>query len=239
MGRAYCSGVALMVRTLEETVEWSCLWQRGPDAVSYAQGQLTQDVGTPSAHDRTALLEPDGTVIVAGLLRVTEEAVGVVVPREHLDTALARLRRFRLRARVEFIVEDVAQSPWPRWIDLVRDLWPGPLELAGALSPASYGASFVSRAVSLTKGCYTGQELVARLDARGARVPFRMVRVGVADPDVLEELDASLRRGPAGPTGLTTVVATPSGAEALGFAHRSWTVPETMAESVLDTTSAG
>ncbi len=36
-------------------------------------------------------------------------------------------------------------------------------------------AGLVPRAASLTKGCYTGQELVARLDARGNRVP-RLLR---------------------------------------------------------------
>jgi len=35
----------------------------------------------------------------------------------------------------------------------------------------------VERAVSFTKGCYTGQELVARLDARGAHVARRLVGV--------------------------------------------------------------
>jgi folate-binding protein YgfZ len=32
----------------------------------------------------------------------------------------------------------------------------------------------VDRTVSFTKGCFTGQELVARLDARGSNVPWRM-----------------------------------------------------------------
>ena len=36
-------------------------------------------------------------------------------------------------------------------------------------------AGLVDRSVSFTKGCYTGQELVARLDARGNNVPRRLV----------------------------------------------------------------
>ncbi len=39
----------------------------------------------------------------------------------------------------------------------------------------------VERSVSFTKGCYTGQELVARLDARGNRVARRLVGVVVPD----------------------------------------------------------
>jgi folate-binding protein YgfZ len=45
-------------------------------------------------------------------------------------------------------------------------------------------AGLVERTVSFTKGCYTGQELVARLDARGNNVPRRLVGVvGGGDPD--------------------------------------------------------
>jgi folate-binding protein YgfZ len=45
-------------------------------------------------------------------------------------------------------------------------------------------AGLVDRSVSFTKGCYTGQELVARLDARGNNVPRRLVGVvSVADGD--------------------------------------------------------
>ncbi len=43
-------------------------------------------------------------------------------------------------------------------------------------------AGLLERTVSFTKGCYTGQELIARLDARGNNVPRRLVGViGGAD----------------------------------------------------------
>jgi folate-binding protein YgfZ len=43
-------------------------------------------------------------------------------------------------------------------------------------------AGLVERSVSFTKGCYTGQELIARLDSRGNNVPRRLVGV-VGGPD--------------------------------------------------------
>lgn len=49
--------------------------------------------------------------------------------------------------------------------------------------PAEVGV--VERAVSFTKGCYTGQELVARIDSRGGNVPRRLrglVVLGDASP---------------------------------------------------------
>ena len=51
-------------------------------------------------------------------------------------------------------------------------------ELTEDTIPAEAG--IVREAVSFTKGCYTGQELVARIDSRGGHVPrlLRHVRVG-------------------------------------------------------------
>ncbi len=46
-------------------------------------------------------------------------------------------------------------------------------ELTAKTIPAETG--LVERTVSFTKGCYTGQELVARIDARGSNVPRRLV----------------------------------------------------------------
>lgn len=55
-------------------------------------------------------------------------------------------------------------------------------ELTDKTIPAEAGV--VERSVSFTKGCYTGQELVARLDARGNNVPRRLVGVvGGSDPE--------------------------------------------------------
>jgi folate-binding protein YgfZ len=51
--------------------------------------------------------------------------------------------------------------------------------------PAEAGAWVIETAVSFTKGCYTGQELVARIDSRGGNVPrpLRVLRLeGRAEP---------------------------------------------------------
>jgi folate-binding protein YgfZ len=53
-------------------------------------------------------------------------------------------------------------------------------ELTEKTIPQEAG-SLVEHAVSFTKGCYTGQELVARLEARGANVARRLRGV-VLDP---------------------------------------------------------
>ena len=49
-------------------------------------------------------------------------------------------------------------------------------ELTPDTIPGEAGGELMARSVSFTKGCYTGQELVARIDSRGGNVP-RPVRV--------------------------------------------------------------
>lgn len=48
--------------------------------------------------------------------------------------------------------------------------------------PATVGQWVIDASVSFTKGCYTGQELVARIDSRGGNVPRRLVGVVVDGP---------------------------------------------------------
>jgi folate-binding protein YgfZ len=63
-------------------------------------------------------------------------------------------------------------------------------EITAATIPAEAGVT--ERSVSFTKGCYTGQELVARIDSRGGNVPHhvRGMRVeGTATPGDRVEYD--------------------------------------------------
>ena len=55
-------------------------------------------------------------------------------------------------------------------------------ELTERTIPAEAGQWVIDRSVSFTKGCYTGQELVARIDSRGGNVP-RHLRGIVIDAD--------------------------------------------------------
>jgi folate-binding protein YgfZ len=61
-------------------------------------------------------------------------------------------------------------------------------ELTEATIPAEGGQWLIDASVSFTKGCYTGQELVARIDSRGGNVP-RPVRGLVIDGDGDDAVD--------------------------------------------------
>lgn len=54
-------------------------------------------------------------------------------------------------------------------------------ELGPETIPAEAGAWLIDASVSFTKGCYTGQELVARVDSRGSNTPRKLRLVRAAD----------------------------------------------------------
>jgi folate-binding protein YgfZ len=100
----------------------------------------------------------------------------------------------------------------------------------------------VDRAVSFTKGCFTGQELVARLNSRGSKVARRLCGVILASGAGVDERDEGVRTAGAGLGGasvftadgehevghLTSVAWSPrsEGIVALATLHRRVTPPE-------------
>ncbi len=211
-------------------LDFGVLRARGPDAISFLQGQLSNDA-TRLQHGHWQLSgyhTPQGRAIA--LLRLTllaPDDVLAVLPRELVVPVLARLKRFVLRAKVQ-ITDDSAHwqvlgfhgaapalpagavgAPYGRARQLV--LTPGALELepaalAGTLQdwvacdieeglPQVYLATseaFVAQmlnldvtgGIALDKGCYTGQEIIARAHYRG-QVKRRMQRFVSATPCTL------------------------------------------------------
>lgn len=88
-------------------------------------------------------------------------------------------------------------------------------------------AGLVERAVSFTKGCYTGQELVARLDARGNRVARRLLGVVVDDGDGAPSAGDVLVVGDREVGRLTSVAWSPTLGRpvALAYVHRTLQAP--------------
>jgi folate-binding protein YgfZ len=199
----------------------------GPEALTYLQGQLSQDVVDDfdvGATTWSFVLQPAGKV--DAWVRVTRtggDEVVIDVDGGHGEALIARLRRFLLRTKA-----DVDPLDWacvavrgPGAVAAARDAaseagaelavpagWPGaegadllgpgvrpPVGLPGAdleayealrirsgvpamgaelterTIPAEVGQWVVDASVSFTKGCFTGQELVARIDSRGGHVP--------------------------------------------------------------------
>jgi folate-binding Fe-S cluster repair protein YgfZ len=203
----------------DDPFTWSRILVRGPQSETFLQGQLSQDVAhVQGAYVPSLLLSPTSDVLSTCWIGALDDGFELLVAREVADVALTRLKQFHLRVDCTLSVEEVASGPFNSVAEQVRRGEPGPHEFLG-LVPQVYGRSFVERTVSFTKGCFTGQELVGRLDARGSSVPWRYVRASGPSLDVIEA--ALVAKGPEGPKGVSTAVHYDGGIHVLGFIHRS------------------
>lgn len=92
-------------------------------------------------------------------------------------------------------------------------------EISETVIPAELGQWLVDASVSFTKGCFTGQELVARIDSRGGNVARRL-RGLVLDAPVSPGAEVVVGDGVVGT--VTSVAVSPTlGPVALAFVHRS------------------
>lgn len=174
----------------------------GPDAVRFLQGQLSNDVTRLSA-DRPLLAgfhNPQGRAIA--LLRLVwlgPDSILAILPHELVSPVAARLSKFVLRAKVR-IVDD---STHAALIDYARldSNRSRALSIAAGL-PQVYAATseaFVAQmlnldvlgAIAFDKGCYTGQEIIARAHYRG-KVKRRMQRFVTREAAQLAAGDAGM-----------------------------------------------
>lgn len=84
---------------------------RGPDAVSFLQAQLTQDVTQVSATHSplAAWCDPRGRVIVILRLVRLDDGIGLILPASLAEPVLRELGKYRFRAKVEL---DAADAAW-------------------------------------------------------------------------------------------------------------------------------
>jgi folate-binding protein YgfZ len=180
--------------------ELATLRIRGADALAFLQGQLSNDTRV-LARDRLSyagLHSPQGRVLA--LLRLAAPApddVIALLPAALAETTIATLRRFVLRARVSMAVQAASElaaellvaSAAPTAADHAPGRSAHARDVAAGL-PQVYAATsgvFVAQmlnldcigAISFSKGCYTGQEVIARAHYRG-KVKRRMQRFATA-----------------------------------------------------------
>jgi tRNA-modifying protein YgfZ len=160
----------------------------GPDAARFLQGQLSCDVLALQQGTTTlaGLHNPQGRVLaVLHLKCIAPDQFDACLPAELVDSITAQLRRFVLRAKVVLArADDIA---------LPESLQSAPARIAAGM-PTVFAATsghFVAQmlnldtlgAISFSKGCYTGQEIVARTHYKG-RVKRRMQQLVLGGGDV-------------------------------------------------------
>ncbi len=147
---------------------YSKLVVNGADALEFLQGQLTIDLQKPGVGDsqRAGWCNPKGRVICLFDVSATDEGFSLRLPTELADDVLKRLTMFRFRSKVDFELQASAdESHLPeRLRDGVAEIWKAQSE---KFTPHMLNLDLIG-AIDFEKGCYTGQEIVARTHYRGA-----------------------------------------------------------------------
>jgi folate-binding protein YgfZ len=193
---------------------------RGPDAATYLQSQVSQDLRPLQVGQSawTFLLQPTGKVdVLARVWRTGEDTFVLDTDAGFGDAMVARINRFKIRVKAEVAAlpwrciavrgvptADGELVAWGQGYDLLGDdieppadvaegsaddllaarvaaVWPamGAEIVPGETIPAETGIT--DRAVSFTKGCYPGQELVERMDSRAVTAPKLLRHVTAAE----------------------------------------------------------
>jgi folate-binding protein YgfZ len=148
----------------------------GADAFDFLQAQLSNDLRRleESPELLAAWCNPKGRVICIMRVRRSDGGYVLLLPAELADAVLKRLTLFRFRSKVTF--EPAQASPADLGIEgdtgdwLLGNLKAGRPEIWQAQSeeftPHMLNLDLLG-AVSFDKGCYPGQEIVARTHYRG------------------------------------------------------------------------
>jgi tRNA-modifying protein YgfZ len=157
----------------------------GPDALTYLHSQIAQDVRGlgVGASAWTLVLEPSGKVeSLARVTRTGDDRFDFDTDAGFGEALAARLNRFKIRVEAEITVVPAASAAPSDEHEAARVAagWPrmGAEIVPGQTIPAVTGV--VPVAVNFTKGCYPGQELVERMDSRGADAPMSLRIVDLA-----------------------------------------------------------
>ena len=140
----------------------------GADAFEFLQGQVSNDLRRLETEGEVLATwcNPKGRVIWFGTVRSIEGGFALSAPAETAADIVRRLTVFRFRSKVVFEIVDEGATVDPGF--LVRNgyafIGPGQVE---QFTPHMLNLDLLD-AISFDKGCYTGQEIVARTHYKGA-----------------------------------------------------------------------
>ena len=140
----------------------------GEDAFEFLQGQMTNDLGRLQTESEilSAWCSSKGRVIWFGTIRKIESGFALSAPTDTAEEIVRRLLVFKFRAKVDLatVAEGVTVDPG----FLVQSGYPFiGAEQMEQFTPHMLNLDLLD-AISFDKGCYTGQEIVARTHYKGA-----------------------------------------------------------------------
>ncbi len=155
----------------------------GDDAFEFLQAQLTNDLKRleSEAEILAAWCNPKGRVIWFGTVQKSGPGFVLSAPSETAEEIVRRLTLFRFRSRVEFAIGEGGTVD-PAFLIENGYVYIG-REQAEKFTPHMLNLDLID-AVSFDKGCFPGQEIVARTQYRGAtkRRLFRFESAESASP---------------------------------------------------------
>jgi folate-binding protein YgfZ len=173
------------------TTSLGTLLVSGADARSFLQGQLSADIDalTPARAMLASCNSAQGRVQAVLWTVERSDGIALLLPASLIERTAARLRKYVLRSKVK-----VEQVPAGADLDESHPYRERDWRLAGIRAglpqvyPETY-ETFVAQMLNLDllggvnfeKGCYTGQEIIARTHFRGA-IKRRMFRFECAVP---------------------------------------------------------
>jgi folate-binding protein YgfZ len=162
----------------------------GPDAISFLHGQCTQDLRSLAVGDatRAAILSSQGRILALPWVRRTAEGLRCLLPADLVDALQQHLARYVLRAKVtlsraDVMAPDLIAPRQARAASTASDWDVAGIECGIPEVVATSSGEWIPQmlnldllgAVSFEKGCYTGQEIVARTQHLG-RIKRRLFR---------------------------------------------------------------
>ena len=169
-------------------IPYSTISVTGTDAFDFLQAQLAADLTDLPVSGLAAWCNPKGRVICLFRAHQAEHGFDLALPAELADDAVRRLTMFRFRSKVDFETRDAdadrlgITGSYDEW--RLANLRAGVPEILAPQSeeftPHMLNLDLLG-AVSVNKGCYPGQEIVARTHFRGA-TKRRMLRFASTAP---------------------------------------------------------
>ena len=239
--------VAVLGGTATATFVRDVIVAEGVDTVKFLHSQLSQDLVSMAVGETkwSFLLQPTGKLVaLIRVVRSAENTVELDTDAGHGEAVVEALARFKIRTKCELTLRPGVEHA-ASWSERLPVLVEGEGTFGGAVSDVCAivrgfprwgrelhdstipnATGLVDRAASFTKGCYTGQELVERIDSRGGNVPRRLVGLVLAGlPDeVGDDTGLLLDGSPAGD--LTSICTDPRTGATVGLAYVSRSVDE-------------
>jgi len=162
---------------MEATQPFATVRVRGPEAISFVQSLTCNDVvALPVGSSAwNGLCSPKGRLLALfWVAKVSDDELTLTIDPESAEFLLTQLTRYRFRRKVDLALGEPVAGP--DWATFVANGWPWILPANREVFLPQWVNLDLLGGVSFTKGCYPGQEVVARTRYLG-EVKRRMVPV--------------------------------------------------------------